>query len=147
MILTLLLTHPVGQSMARILLIDDDADVRALAQQELEAAGHEVRTARHGAEGLALQRAAPADVVVTDIFMPEKEGVETIRELREEFPRIKIIAISGGGGRLHTSQRAFSTRNLDTVGRHLGVIAVLHKPFDAGELLGSVESALRDSDT
>ena len=132
--------------MARILLIDDDADVRTLAVHELEAAGHEVRTAGDGAEGLALQRASPADVVVTDIFMPEKEGVETIRELREEFPRIKIIAITGGG-RLHASQRPFGTRALDTVGRHLGVIAVLHKPFDAGELLGSIESALRDSDT
>ena len=122
--------------MARILLIDDDLDVRALIQRELEAAGHEVRSAPNGAEGLALQRASPSELVVTDIFMPEKEGLETIRELREQFPDVKVIAISGGG-RIGTP-----TWRIAVVARELGVVAVLDKPFDAGVLLKSIDSAL-----
>ena len=122
--------------MARILLIDDDLDVRTLIQRELEAAGHEVRSAPNGAEGLALQRASPSELVVTDIFMPEKEGLETIRELREQFPDVKVIAISGGG-RIGTP-----TWRIAVVARELGVVAVLDKPFDAGVLLKSIDSAL-----
>lgn len=122
--------------LARILVIDDDRDVRILMQRELEAAGHEVRSAPNGAEGLALQRAAPSQVVVTDIFMPEKEGLETIRELREQFPDVKVIAISGGG-RMGTP-----TRRIAVVARELGVYEVLEKPFDAAVLLKSIDGAL-----
>ena len=122
--------------MARILVIEDDHDVRALMQRELEAAGHEVRSAENGAQGLTLQRSAPCDVVVTDIYMPEKEGVETIRELREQFPDVKVIVISGGG-RLGTP-----TSRIAVVARELGVAAVLDKPFDPSALLQSIDSAL-----
>ena len=127
--------------MARVLVIDDDGDVRALLRLQLETAGHEVRAARDGAEGLALQRDFQSELVITDIFMPEKEGIETIRDLRDEFPLVKIIAISGGA-RLTASTRAFSTRELGIVATELGVTAVLQKPFDTAELLRSVESAL-----
>jgi len=122
--------------MARILIIDDDHDVRALMQRELEAAGHEVRSAENGAQGLTLQRAAPCDVVVTDIYMPEKEGLETIRDLREQFPDVKVIVISGGG-RIGTP-----TGRIAIVARELGVTAVLDKPFDPRTLLQSIDSAL-----
>lgn len=87
-----------------------------------------------------MHRAEPADVVVTDIFMPEKEGIETIRELKEQFPALKIIAISGGG-RLRPSG-AFSMHEISVVAAQLGVSAVLQKPFDARELLASVDAAL-----
>jgi CheY-like chemotaxis protein len=127
--------------LARILVIDDDRDVRALILYELKAAGHEVRVASDGAEGLAMQRAAPADVVVTDIYMPEKEGIETIRELKEQFPAVKIIAISGGG-RLRAGARAFTTQEIGVVAGHLGVAAVLQKPFETQDLLQSIASAL-----
>lgn len=124
--------------MARILVIDDDSDVRTLMVYELRVAGHDVRGASDGAQGLTLQREAPADVVVTDIYMPEKEGIETIRDLKEEFPRVKIIAISGGGRDLGT----FRAHDLRVVAGELGVIAVLQKPFETRELLRSIESAL-----
>jgi CheY-like chemotaxis protein len=127
--------------MARIIVIDDDHDVRALIIYELEAAGHEVRGARNGLEGLALHRQARADVVVTDIFMPEKEGIETIRDLNEEFPGTKVIAMSGGG-RDSRAKSTFTARELRVVAGELGVVAVLSKPFETRELLSSVASAL-----
>jgi CheY-like chemotaxis protein len=131
-------------TMARILVIDDDADVRTLVLYELAAAGHEVRVAANGAKGLAMQRAAPADIVVTDIFMPEKEGVETIRDLKDEFPRIKIIAMTGGGT-LGAPRRAVTMRDLGVIAGELGVVALLEKPFGSKELLQSVEAALSGS--
>ena len=127
--------------MARILVIEDDADVRTLVSGELEAAGYQVRSAADGARGISLQRELPADVVVTDIFMPEKEGIETIRDLKHEFPELKIIAISGGG-RARAPGRAFTMRDLGLVASELGVVAVLQKPFETRELLVSIESAL-----
>jgi len=127
--------------MARILVIDDETDVRTVLVYELQAAGHEVRAAGDGAEGLALQRALPADVVVTDIYMPEKEGIETIRELKEEFPEVKIIAMSGGGS-LRPTRRAFTAHDLAVVVRELRVGAVLQKPFTIQELLKAVEAAV-----
>src|SRR5687767_1549944 len=110
--------------MARILVIDDDRDVRTLVLYELEAAGHEVRAASDGAQGMALQRALAADVVVTDIFMPEKEGIETICDLNAEFPQVKIIAISGGGRLAAPARRAFTDHDLGVVAEQLGVAAV-----------------------
>ena len=126
--------------MARILVIDDDSDVRALICGDLRSAGHDVTAAADGAQGLALQRQSPAELVVTDIFMPEKEGIETIRELKQEYPAVKIIAISGGG---RLAPRYFTTHELDVVASELGVCAVLHKPFESSELLSTIESALR----
>jgi CheY-like chemotaxis protein len=136
--------HFQSGRMARILFIDDDTDIRTLVLRELEAAGHEVRTASDGAQGMALQRALPADVVVTDIFMPEKEGIETIRDLRAEFPQTKIIAISGGGRLAARATRASSERSLDVVAAELGVAAVLRKPFEMHQLLSSIQSALEE---
>ena len=122
--------------MARIIVIDDDKDVRKVILYELRAAGHEVREAGDGAQGLALQRAAPADLVVTDIYMPEKEGIETIRDLRQEFPATHVIAMSGG------SRVGPASEGLAVVAGELGVAAVLYKPFHAKELLACVDSAL-----
>jgi DNA-binding response OmpR family regulator len=126
--------------MARILLIDDDRDIRTLMVYQLEAAGHQVRAAANGEEGLAMQRELGADLVVTDIFMPEKEGIETIRDLRHEFPAVKIIAISGGG-----RARPSFARDLSVVAGELGVFIVLQKPFDTQQLLSSIDAALGPS--
>src|SRR5262245_58011117 len=108
--------------MARILVIDDDADLREVMQETLQSAGHEVLLAPDGIQGLELQRASPADVVITDIFMPDKEGIETICELKQEFPGVKIIAMSGGG--THVRKPAY----LSTASE-LGADVVLRKPF------------------
>src|SRR5688572_234064 len=83
--------------MQRILVIDDDEQVRALLYEILDRAGFKVVEATNGVEGLKLYRAQPADLVITDLIMPEKEGVETILELRREFPDVRVVAISGGG--------------------------------------------------
>ncbi|MEO5957891.1 MAG: response regulator [Opitutaceae bacterium] len=83
--------------MARILLIDDDDDVRTVLRLTLIHFGHTVIEARNGREGLELFAEARPELVITDIVMPEKEGLEVIIELRAHRPPVKIIAISGGG--------------------------------------------------
>ena len=83
--------------MARILIMDDDVQVLAMLGQTLEREGYEVVTAANGEEGVRLYREDPSDLIITDLIMPEKEGLETIRELKRDFPDVKIIAIAGGG--------------------------------------------------
>ena len=83
--------------MARILVIDDELDVRSLVCRILQQVGHEVIEASNGNEGVRLFRENLPDVLITDIIMPEKEGIETIIELRRDFPNVRTIAISGGG--------------------------------------------------
>lgn len=122
-------------SSARILVIDDEEDVRALLQDALEEAGYEVVLAANGALGLAAQRLCPADLVVTDLFMPEKEGIETIRDLRNEFPSVEIVAMSGGGRVLNNDTYLFAANSI-------GARLVLRKPFGRGVLLEAVRSAL-----
>jgi len=83
--------------MARILVIDDTEVVRAMIRRWLEVEGHEVVEASDGDAGIQLFREHPADLVITDLIMPEKDGIEVIKELRGEYPDVKIIAISAGG--------------------------------------------------
>lgn len=120
--------------MARILVVDDEELARFTMREILEGAGHEVEEAKNGAQGISLQRSRRFDVIVTDIIMPEKEGVQTIIELRREFPNLPIIAISGGG----------RTRNLDflKIAEQYGARKILPKPFSEEELLAAVESCL-----
>jgi len=120
--------------VASVLIIDDDAAVRRLLSAALVRAGHNVREAGDGAEGMALYRAQPSDLVITDVFMPGQDGIETIQELREEFPASRILAISGGsiGGPQGTLTDA----------KLLGADATLAKPFTVDELIGAVSSLL-----
>ena len=90
--------------MVRILVIDDDDDFRSMLCTALEWAGYTAEEARNGQEGIRRHRTEPVDLVITDILMPEQEGLETIQALRQEFPAIKIIAISGEKGRLAAAQ-------------------------------------------
>jgi DNA-binding NtrC family response regulator len=83
--------------MARILVVDDDDLVRSMLKKALERDSHDVRTAENGLVAGRMQRENPSDVIIMDIIMPEKEGLETIMELRRDDPGVKIIAISGGG--------------------------------------------------
>lgn len=82
--------------MADIIIIDDEAALRSTMRKILERAGHVIREAEDGDRGIQLQREHPADLVITDIFMPGKEGMETIQDLKEEFPDVRILAVSGG---------------------------------------------------
>lgn len=117
--------------MADILVIDDDRQMRRLLVYALSRAGHTVHEANNGSEGLAVFRRIRPLLVITDLVMPDTEGIETIRELRREAPTIPIIAISGGGSPVY----------LDAA-TALGAVAALAKPFVATELLSIVEDLL-----
>ncbi len=119
--------------MARILLIEDDDALRGVIAQSLAHAGHEVLQAADGRQGVDLFHASEFDLVLTDLVMPGKEGVETIIELRRENPTQRIIAMSGGMLR--------SKLYLDLAGR-LGAQRTLAKPFMPQELLGAVDEVL-----
>ena len=119
--------------MARILLIDDDGPLRTVLAEALTAAGQEVFQAEDGRQGVEVFRAALPDVVVTDLIMPGKEGIETIAELRKDFPDLPIIAISGGAPN--------SKLYLDLAQR-LGARRVIAKPFYVQELLRAIEEVL-----
>jgi len=123
--------------MKRILIIEDDAYVRRMLSQTLERAGYTVATANDGADGLDKFRQAKADLVITDIVMPEKEGLETIMSLHQEFPDLPIIAISGGG---HNRPDPY----LDLAER-LGAECSFKKPVDRQTLLAAVERLLQKS--
>ncbi len=82
--------------MAKILVIDDDEQIRSLLTRVFISLKYDVRTAENGAVGIKMLREESVDLVVTDILMPEKEGLETIMEVKKDFPDMKIIAISGG---------------------------------------------------
>jgi len=120
----------------RILVIDDEALIREIVKEMLEVEGYVVSTAANGKEGLRLYREELPDLIITDIFMPEMEGLETIRELRRTSPDVKIVAISGGGerGMLSFLEHA----------RRFGAVQTLEKPFSREELLNSVRELLAD---
>jgi len=121
--------------MATILVIDDDTQIRHMLRRALERQGHEILDAREGAEGLRLFREKRVDLVITDILMPEMEGLACIRELRLADPGIRVIAISGGGSQ---------NFKLDVLGvaRRLGATATLNKPFKLEELTQVVREEL-----
>jgi CheY-like chemotaxis protein len=113
-------------SKKRILVVDDNDDLRATIGALLTADGFEVALAADGQAALAQQQASPADLVLTDLFMPDKDGIETIIELRKLSPEIKIVAMSGWT----------STQGSDylQVAREIGAVHTLQKPFDPAEL-------------
>jgi CheY-like chemotaxis protein len=120
--------------MAHILVIDDEEMARFTVRDFLEGAGHQVTEAINGDDGVALQLVHAFDLVITDMIMPKKEGVETVIELKQANPDQKIIAISGGG----------RTRNMDflQMAEQFGADRILAKPFTEDELLESVDTCL-----
>jgi CheY-like chemotaxis protein len=112
--------------MPRILLVDDDEQFRKVLRLSLLKLGHEVAEARDGNEALKLVEAGPPDVLVTDLVMPEKEGLETIAEVRRTHPALKIIAMTGGG-RVNASDYL-------KIARAMGADLVLAKPFSIDEI-------------
>ena len=120
--------------MARILVIDDDEQVLKTLHQVLEMEGHEVLDAPNGKEGIKIYNEHGADLVITDIIMPEKEGIETIKELRENNTDVKIIAISGGG--------SVDPRVYLNLAENLGAMRTIIKPFSRDQLLDAVRESL-----
>lgn len=121
-----------------VLVIDDEQLIRLQMRTALEQEGFVVHEAANGNEGLTRIALAVPHVVITDILMPDKEGIETILELRRRYPSIRIIAISGGG---RTGNKDF----LRTA-KHLGADRILAKPFGLMELLRLVREVLADAE-
>jgi DNA-binding response OmpR family regulator len=118
----------------RVLVIDDEETVRNVIRDALQFKGFVVAVAADGIEGLRDFRAEPAEVVICDMLMPEKEGIETIHDLRQEWPEVKIIAMSGGGMSGSMDGLKFAKR--------LGADATLAKPFSMDELFAAVDRLL-----
>jgi DNA-binding NtrC family response regulator len=120
--------------MSKILVIDDDPMVRKAIERILDRKGYDVVMADDGRRGLKLFEREQPDLVITDIIMPEREGIETIRAIQKIRPGAKIIAISGGG----------RVGNVDflTLAAKLGAREIIAKPFDPSELTRSVSRCL-----
>jgi two-component system, chemotaxis family, chemotaxis protein CheY len=121
----------------RVIVIEDNADFRKLALRWFESYGIEAEGAANGAQGIELQRARPADVIITDIFMPDMEGIETIDGLRKEFPAAKIIAMSG--------RDPMVKFDVFEVAREVGATKTFKKPFRFEELVAAVRELAKVS--
>ena len=120
--------------MAKIIVIDDEPGMRLVTQRILEASGHQVLVFADGRGAVAHIAAQPVDLLITDIFMPDMEGLETIREVRALRPALPIIAVSGF---------TFADRDYLDMAEKLGAAASLKKPFHTDQLLDLVSRLLR----
>jgi DNA-binding response OmpR family regulator len=120
--------------MKKILIVDDEPHILMMLKKMLEKAGYEVDLATNGIEGIELFKKSQADLVITDIIMPEKEGLETIREMRRIKPNLKIIAMSGGG--------KVSAENYLEIAKIFGAAKVIAKPFTMQEMKSAVSELL-----
>jgi CheY-like chemotaxis protein len=120
---------------ARILVVDDDAGVRQVMCSMLRPAGYEVEVAENGREAIELLRERAFDLVITDLVMPEQEGIETIKQLRRDFPSVKIIAISGAFGGDYLRIAGF-----------LGAHRTMAKPIRMEAIIRVVEETLRSTE-
>jgi CheY-like chemotaxis protein len=130
--------------MQHILVIDDEPDVRDSVKYVLDRAGYSVRTAESATEALTELALTPTDLVITDIIMPQINGVEAIESIRKAFPAVRIIAISGGGnfGVAEYHPSAITTTAYLASAEKAGAHLVLTKPFETFELIQSVEKVL-----
>ncbi len=126
--------HVKVKPMARILIIDDEERVRRTLRRMLEPAGHEVVEAADGREGVELYKEDSVDLVLMDLIMPEKEGIQAAAELRHYDPEVKIIAISGGG-RIGNFQ-------VLRIAQKFGIEHALAKPIRMAKLLAMVKDVL-----
>lgn len=121
--------------MARIIVIDDEADLREVLRLMLESHGHEVDEAANGSEGLKALAARKYDLVITDVLMPEEDGVTIAKRVPGMQPEARVLAISGGGP---TMPADWSLKMM----KMFGVDAALQKPFEEEELIGAVDRLL-----
>jgi DNA-binding response OmpR family regulator len=120
--------------MKHILIIEDDKQLRLALAENLQYHGFEVSEAGNGLEGINKHRTRVADLIVMDIIMPEKEGIETIREIKRDFPSVKIIAISGGG--------VLGPDHYLNVALAIGADKAIKKPFRAEKLINTINELL-----
>jgi YesN/AraC family two-component response regulator len=125
--------------MARILIIDDEPQIRSMLKLMLERDGYEVAEAPDGIEGIRIYRQNPADLIITDLIMPNKDGIGMIIDLKKEFPNVKIIAMSGGG--LNKPEGYLKGA------KKLGAACTLTKPIDRDEMLRAIKNVLKSPST
>jgi CheY-like chemotaxis protein len=121
--------------MARILIIDDDEKLLEMLRRMLEQENYEIMLASDGVEGMEQHRHSPADIIITDLFMPRQEGIETILRIKQESPSVKFIAISGGG----------NVAGMDylELAANVGAERTLAKPFTRDQLLEAIKDLLQ----
>lgn len=119
----------------RVLVVDDNPDIRGFIQALLEVAGYDVTAASNGDEALGVLRARGGDIVITDLFMPERDGLETIQALKQEFPGIAVVAISG-------DRKTVGDTDYLSVAEVAGADCTLRKPFTSEALFQAVRSAV-----
>ena len=124
--------------MARILIIDDEPQIRSMLRLMLERDGYEVVEAPDGIEGIRAYRRKPADLIITDLIMPNKDGIGMIIDLQKEFPDVKIIAMSGGG--LNKPEGYLKGA------KKLGATCTLTKPIDREKMLRAVKNTIKGSE-
>ena len=120
--------------MSRILVVDDNINLRRILRQILESEGHQVREASNGVEAMGLLREAPDELVITDVIMPDKEGIETVIEIRKVYPDVKIIVMSGGG--------RFGPDDYLETATVFGANRTIPKPFSKNDILKAVQELL-----
>jgi len=130
--------------MAKIIVIDDEEDIRVVLKQVLERAGYDVSVAESGKEGLKLMEEEGADLVITDVIMPGMDGVSLTREIREKFRDTRILVISGGGNVAPKSYEpgAISTTAFLSSAKNAGADQTMTKPFDRQELMKIISELL-----
>ena len=131
--------------MASIIVIDDEKDIRIVLKEILERAGFDVKTASNSNDGLDLLRNGGADLVITDIIMPGRDGVDTVYDIRMEFPSTRIIVISGGGNvaPMDYEPSSIKTEAYLASAAAAGADATLTKPFDRNEILDAVNELVQ----
>jgi CheY-like chemotaxis protein len=131
--------------MAKIIVIDDEEDIRNVLKEVLERAGHNVEVAGSGDEGIGVLRDRGAELVITDVIMPGKDGVHTVNQIRMEFPDTRIIVISGGGnGRpIEYQPSAIKTKAYLASADVAGADVTLTKPFDREEIIDAVNNLVQ----
>lgn len=134
--------------MTRVIIIDDEADIRTALKEVLVRAGFEVEAVSNGSDGLDLLREHGADLVVADIIMPGKNGVETVYDIRMEFPKTKIVVISGGGNvaPMDYQPSAIKTEAYLASASEAGADVTLTKPFDSEEIVKVIRQLTENQD-
>ena len=122
--------------MARILVVDDEVELRTLLRKVLTRRGHDVIEAENGSVAISMvEQGEILDLIITDIFMPDTDGIEVLRRLRAKFPELKIVVMSGGGNRVSRGYLPAATA--------LGANHVIEKPFDPSSVGDQIEDLLK----
>ena len=134
--------------MTKVIIIDDEEDIRIVLKEIFVRAGFDVAVASNGDDGLNLLREQGADLVITDIIMPGSDGVETAYDIRMEFPKTKIIVMSGGGNAASSGYEsaAIATSAYLASAEAVGADLTLTKPFDRDELLKAAKELTSKQD-